>query len=123
MGISLQKMAEIGSNAALEKKALDVSVFDIRGVSSATDFSMICSGESTRQVQAIADEVIAKLKEAGERPVGVEGYDIGKWILLDYSDMVVHVFHSETRKYYEIERLWEGVPEVDLRSSSKMEEN
>ncbi|MBI5184904.1 MAG: ribosome silencing factor [Nitrospinae bacterium] len=116
MEVNLQKKAEIGFNAVLSKKAADVLIFDIRGVSNTTDFFMVCSGESNRQVQAIADEVITKLRERGVKPMGIEGYEVAKWILLDFSDMVVHVFHEETRKYYEIERLWEGAPKVEINT-------
>lgn len=115
MGIELKKKAEIGYEAALSKKAIDISILDIRGVSSATDYFMICGGESSRQVQAIADEVIAKLKEVDVRPLGIEGYESARWILIDYSDMVIHVFHQETRKYYELERLWDDVPIVEMK--------
>lgn len=115
MEISLLKKAEIGYNAALNKKALNVSILDIRGVSSTADFFMICSGGSARQVQAIADEVAEKFREQGLKPMGIEGYDSAKWILLDFCDIVVHIFHEETRKYYEIERLWEDAPLVGMK--------
>lgn len=119
MNVSLMQKAKIGFNAALDKKAMDVFVFDNRAISAATDFFMICSGASTRQVQAIADEVMDKLRATGVKPSGVEGYEVSRWILLDYSDMVIHVFHEETRKYYNIERLWEGAPKVDIPFSNK----
>ncbi len=115
MKITLLEKARIGFNAALNKKARDISIVDIRGVSSATDFFMICSGGSARQVRSIADEVVDKFREQGLRPMGIEGYEVAKWILLDFCDIVVHVFHEETRKYYEIERLWEGAPIMDLK--------
>ena len=123
MDITLLQKAERGFHAAKNKKASDVVTLDIRGVSSAADFFMICSGESTRQVQAIADEVIAKLKEVGVRPAGIEGYDAAKWILLDYYDIVVHIFHLDTRKYYEIERLWEDVPIVEFNDAKISEDS
>lgn len=115
MNVSLREKTEISFNAALDKKAMDVSIFDIRGISTATDFFMICSGESTRQVQSIADEVAGKLRANGVKPMGIEGYEVARWILLDYSDMVVHVFHEETRKYYDLERLWEDAPKVEIK--------
>lgn len=114
MGANLIEKATIGHDAALNKKASDVSILDIRGVSNSTDFVMVCSGDSSRQTQAIADEVLAKLREKGVRPIGIEGYETAKWILLDFSDIVVHVFHEETRKYYEIERLWEDAQKVEV---------
>ncbi len=117
------KKAEIGFHAAQNKKASDVLTLDIRGVSSAADFFMICSGDSTRQVKAIADEVVAKLKEVGVRPTGIEGYDVAKWILLDYCDIVVHIFHLDARKYYEIERLWEDVPKVEFNGAKISEDD
>jgi len=115
MSVGLMEKAGVGYNAACDKKARDIVLLDIRRVSTATDFLMICNGQSTRQVQSIADEVIAKLREIGARPMGIEGYENARWILLDYCDMVIHIFHEETRKYYEIDRLWDDAPGVPIK--------
>jgi ribosome-associated protein len=92
--------------AAQAKKATGITVLDLTGVTSFTDYFVICSGASTRQNQAIADEIRLRLKEHGESATSVEGYDQGEWILSDYGDFLVHVFTAKAREYYSLERLW-----------------
>jgi ribosome-associated protein len=92
--------------AARDRKAIDLRVLFVDGVSDFTEYFLICSGSSDRQVQAIADAVQEKLRSGGVRPLGVEGYRNGKWVLLDFGDFVVHVFDDETRQFYGLERLW-----------------
>ena len=93
--------------AALDRKALDVVVLDLRTASGFTDFFVICTGTSSRQIQAIADAVSTTLKtEFGERPTLAEGIEKSQWILLDYFDFVVHIFSKECRSFYGLERLW-----------------
>jgi ribosome-associated protein len=104
----------IAARAAEEKKALNIRVLDLRGVSSFTDFFIICSGSNARQIQAIADEVGHQLKKAGELPIGVEGYDTAEWVLADYGDFIVHVFSEKARGFYDLERLWRQAKEVSL---------
>jgi ribosome-associated protein len=104
----------IAARAAEAKKALNVRVLDLRGVSSFTDFFVICSGSNGRQIQAIADEVGLQLKKAGEAPIGVEGYDTAEWVLEDYGDFIVHVFSEKARGFYDLERLWRQAKEVRL---------
>jgi ribosome-associated protein len=96
----------IAARAAESKKAIDVRVLDLRGISSFTDFFVICSGTNPRQIQAIADEVGLQLKKAGETPIGLEGYDTAEWVLADYGDFIVHVFSESARTFYDLERLW-----------------
>ncbi len=91
---------------ALDKKAEEVVVLDLRDVSSATDFFVIASGRSDVQVKAIAEHVLDSAKAAGVRPEHVEGRDDGRWVLLDYIDYVVHVFHAPVREFYRLEALW-----------------
>jgi len=98
-------MAEI----ALSKKAEDVRILDLRETSVGTDYFVICSGTSETQVRAIADEVQQVRKKAGHRVWRVEGHRGGRWVLLDYVDVVVHVFHPETRGYFSLETLWGDV--------------
>ncbi len=98
------------SELALERKAQDVVILDLRGISSATDFFVIASGASDVQVKAIADNVIAGLKREDTRPEHVEGLRGGRWALLDYVDMVVHVFHPQARDFYQLETLWGDAP-------------
>ena len=108
-------------HAASDKKALAPVVLDLRGIASFTDFFLITSGTNQRQVQAIADEVEDRLKKEGTRPARIEGYQTAEWVLLDYGDFVVHVFLEETRRYYDLERLWADAPilEFDEPESKK----
>jgi ribosome-associated protein len=92
--------------AAEEKKANDIRVLDLTGISSFTDFFVICTGSSTKQNQAISDEVAMRMKKLGELPLSVEGYGTAEWILTDYGDLVVHSLTPKARAYYDLERLW-----------------
>jgi ribosome-associated protein len=92
--------------AAVDKKAGDIVVLDLQGLASFTDYFLICSGGSQRQLKTIADEVDRVLRAAKRRPMHVEGYPKGEWMLMDYVDFVVHVFTPESRSYYDLERLW-----------------
>lgn len=94
------------SEAAVGKKAHDVIVLDLSSLTIVTDFFVICSGQNPIQVKAIADNVVESLAAAGRKPRGMEGYEGGRWVLIDYGDVVVHVFHEEERDYYSLERLW-----------------
>src|SRR5438128_2056260 len=92
--------------AAEDKKATDLVVLDLRKAAGFTDFFLICSGSNPRQIRAIADAIIEALADQGGKPAHVEGYDRSEWILLDYFDFIVHIFGSETRLFYGLERLW-----------------
>lgn len=98
--------------SVLDRKAVDVRVLHIGDVSDFTEFFLICSGTNQRQVQAIGDAVVTGTKEAGIRPLGVEGYNNGSWILIDYGDMVIHVFDSENRGVYGLEKLWSDATDI-----------
>jgi ribosome-associated protein len=98
---------------AAEKKAEHLLGIDLRGIASFTDGFVIATGAQRRQTQAICDAIIERLKAAGEHVGHLEGYDRGEWILLDLSDVVVHVFTPETRDFYALERLWGDAPRVD----------
>ena len=105
----------IAVRAASARKALDMKAIDIRKIASFAEYFLICSGTSTRQVQAIADEVTDKLREERDsRPLHVEGYEAGTWVLLDYGDLIVHVFTDESRGFYQLERLWRDAESVPL---------
>jgi ribosome-associated protein len=101
-------------NAAWEKKALDVTVLDLREIASFTDYFVIATGTNRRQVQAISDEVVEQLKHSGTRAARVEGYQTAEWILVDYGDFVVHVFDEKARRFYDLERLWREASRVDV---------
>ena len=91
---------------ALERKATEVTLLDLRDISSATDFFVIATGRSDVQVRAIAEHIVDSAKRDGARPEHIEGLDQGRWVLLDYIDYVVHVFHPAVRKFYRLESLW-----------------
>jgi len=95
---------------AQERKAHGIVVLDLRGISSATDFFVLASGRSDVQVKAIADHITDELKKEGQRPNHVEGLQGGRWALLDYIDLVVHVFHPQARDFYQLENLWGDAP-------------
>jgi len=101
-------------NAAAEKKAIDLTVLDLRGISSFTDFFVIATGANRRQVQAIADEISDQLKRNGSPAARVEGYQNAEWVLIDYGDFVVHVFDDKARRFYDLERLWRESRRRDL---------
>jgi ribosome-associated protein len=102
----------------LDRKAQDVAVLDLRGIAGVTDFFLIATGRSDTHVSAIADFMIDQLKEEGVRPVGVEGLRGGRWVLVDYVDFVVHVFHPSAREFYQLERLWGDAPLILLDSEA-----
>lgn len=108
-----REMAVAAARAAAGKKARDVMILDMREVFILTDFFVICSGNTDRQVAAIQEAVEEKLGALGLRPVRREGVRHRRWVLLDYLDIVVHIFRQEEREYYEIERLWKDAPPVD----------
>lgn len=95
---------------ALEKKAVEITVMDVRKVTDVTRFFVVCSGQSAPQVKAIADHVIDCCREAGLEIYHVEGYDSLRWVLIDLVDIVVHVFQPDVRRYYQLERLWGDAP-------------
>ena len=101
-------------NAAWEKKALEMTVLDLREIASFTDYFVIATGTNRRQVQAISDEVVDQLKHSGTRAARVEGYQTAEWILVDYGDFVVHVFDEKARRFYDLERLWREASRVDV---------
>jgi ribosome-associated protein len=99
---------------ALEKKAVEITVMDVRKVTDVTRFFVVCSGQSSPQVKAIADHVIDSCREAGLEIYHVEGYDSLRWVLIDLVDIVVHVFQPEVRRYYQLERLWGDAPSEQI---------
>jgi ribosome-associated protein len=103
----LKRQVTAAIQACLDKKAEELSILEMeKGSGAFTDYFVLCSGTNPRQVQAIADEVELRLKTTGVRPAHVEGYRQGEWILVDYTDFVVHVFSEKARKFYDLERLW-----------------
>jgi ribosome-associated protein len=99
-------------DAVLDRKASELRVLHLEPVTEVTEYFLICSGNSQRQVEAIADGVKDRLRAAGIRPLHIEGKGGGHWLLLDYGDFVVHVFDQQTRAFYDLERLWSDAPDV-----------
>lgn len=99
---------------AQEKKASDIRALDVRERATFTDFFLLCSGTSDRQVSAVAHHIEETLKKEGLRPLGIEGIREGRWVLLDYGDFVVHVFLTSVREFYNFDRLWGSAPEIPL---------
>jgi ribosome-associated protein len=100
------------AEAALDRKAEDVVALDVAGLSSFTDVFVIASGSSDRHVKAVADAVVERAARLGRRPLGLEGYEGGEWVLIDLDDVVVHVFRQAKREEYDLERLWGDAPAV-----------
>jgi len=110
----LPEDAATAVDAALDKKALRVTVLDLRGADAFTDLFIVCTASNVRQAQAIADAIEERLRERGRRMAHIEGYDRAEWVLLDYFDFIVHVFTADTREFYALERLWGKAPRLEL---------
>ena len=115
----IDERIRLALHAAAEKKALEPTVLDLRGIASFTDFFVITTGTNRRQCQAISDEVVDQLKRAGTRAARVEGYQTAEWILVDYGDFVVHVFDAKARRFYDLERLWREAKRMDVGDTSQ----
>ena len=102
---------------ALNKRAEDVIIIDLRKLSAPTDYFVICSGTADRQVKAIVDSILEGTGEKGFKPWHVEGYEALKWVLIDYVDVVVHVFHKDTREFYSLETLWGDAPMEEIKAA------
>ncbi len=115
-------MATLGSwektlllaRSALEKKACDLVVMEVRELTSIADYFIICSGRSDRQVQSIAQGIAENLRQAGLSPASVEGANRGHWVLMDFSDVIVHIFYEPVREFYDLDGLWGDAPRIDL---------
>jgi ribosome-associated protein len=105
-------------DALVDRKAVDPVVLDLRGLSGATDYFVIVSGTSDAHVRGMADHLVTALAPKGLKPHHVEGLAQGRWVLLDYVDFVVHVFHPELREFYQLERLWGDAPVVAAGDAS-----
>lgn len=102
------------AHVAREKKAQDTEVIEIKALSDIADYFLVCSADSDRGVKTIVDNVEQKLKQMGERAIGVEGYTEGRWVLIDAADVVVHVFYEPLRRFYDIEGLWIDAPRIKI---------
>ncbi len=113
---------KVALKAIEDKKAIDILVLDISNIASFASYFLLCSGESSRQIQAIVDEVERKLRERGFRPTHIEGYRHAEWVLMDYLDLVVHVFSKGARAYYDLERLWRDGKKLDTKKLMRSRE-
>jgi ribosome-associated protein len=104
----------VAVRAAESKKATDIRVLDLTGITAFADYFLICTGANARNVQAIADEVGLRLKQTGELPFSVEGYNQAEWILADYGNFLVHIFSQKSREYYDLERLWRNAKTIEI---------
>ena len=111
---AIDRFLRCAIEAAQSKKALDMLLLNLRGIASFTDSFLICSGTSTPQNQAISNEIEDQLKKQGRSPSHIEGYQQAEWILMDYSDFIVHIFSPKTRTYYNLERLWRDAPRTEI---------
>ena len=107
-------LVEVAARAASDKLATDLLAFDVSDQLAITDAFLLASATNDRQVKAIVDEIEDKLREAGAKPIRREGQREGRWVLLDYGEIVVHVQHEEERAFYALERLWRDCPVIDL---------
>ena len=114
---SAARKAQRAARAALDKKAIDLVVLDVQGLSSVADYFLVCSGRSTPHVKSISDAIREELKEEGARPLHAEGQAESGWLLLDYGDVLMHVFLEDTRAYYALERLWGDAPSLPVDSA------
>lgn len=112
-------MAIGAARAAASKQAADIVILDVRDVIVITDYFVIATGGTERQVRTIVDAVEKVLRDRGERPIRREGEAEGRWVLLDYVDVVVHVFGQEERDFYDLERLWRDAPTVDWQEAER----
>lgn len=112
--MELTKEVKLIVNAAQDKKAFDINVLNIAGLSSIADYFIVASGSNERQTVAIADEIEDKMSELGLEPLNKEGHQTGRWVLLDYGDIIVHVFHREEREFYNLEKLWIDAESIEI---------
>lgn len=108
--LTAEHKAQRAARAAIDKKAIDLVVLDVQGLSSVADYFLVCSGRSTPHVKSISDAIREELKNEGSRPLHAEGQAESGWLLLDYGDVLMHVFLEDTRAYYALERLWGDAP-------------
>lgn len=113
-GLDVPDELERVAEAALERNARRPIVLDLRGLSDAADFFLIASGDSDVHARAIADNIVERMEAAGFEPIGVEGRSGGRWILLDYVNVIVHIFLPRVRDFYQLERLWGDAPRTEL---------
>ena len=121
MEINSLETAKLAAEAVLSRKANDVVILDLRGIASFTDFFVICSGNSDTHVEGLSRAILEKLDENAVEPWHKEGERDATWILLDYVDVVAHIFLKESREFYNLERLWADAPTVELPEAAQVD--
>ena len=111
--MTTEQMLKVAVNALSSKKAVDIKVLKIEKLTIVGDYFVICNGTSVTQIKALADEVEFQLEQAGTRVLHREGYGSGSWVLLDYGTLIVHIFHPNSREFYNLEKLWADAVEID----------
>ena len=119
MALNGTEIADLAANSAVDRKALDVIVLDLRGLSSFTDYFVICSGTSDTHVEGVAENIENKLYDQGVKLWHREGGKKASWILLDYIDVIIHVFTRDSREFYSLERLWGDAPKTTYQEDQK----
>jgi ribosome-associated protein len=117
--MKVDELTQLAIDALDDMKAVDVRVIDVRKKTNVTDVMVIATGSSARHVKSLANSVVVKAKENGEKPIGIEGEDTGEWVLVDLVDVVVHVLQAEIRDFYQLERLWETESAVDAANDKE----
>lgn len=112
-----EQLTDLVIDVLYDVKALDIIKLDVRDMTTVTDYMVIASGSSSRHVKALVDNVAEKAKDAGHRPVGIEGEDGGEWVLLDLQDTLVHVMLPKVREFYNLEKLWSIAPAGDATAT------
>ena len=120
---SIESRVRLAVAAALDKKATDLDVLQVGGLTSIADYFILCSAGNERQASAIADSILERLKsELGVKPLLVEGTTPGRWVLLDFGDFIVHIFTEDVRRFYGLERLWGDAPNVTAEYTGEAEQ-
>lgn len=117
--MDINKRISVIAKAAEDKQAFDTTLLDVRGLSSIADYFIILSGNSTRQTVAIGEEIEEQMSKEGEEPLNKNGYNTGTWVLLDYEDILVHVFQKDEREFYSLEKVWKDGKKMNLEDFSK----
>lgn len=117
--IESKAKAVVAARASLDKKARDVLILELKGLTVIADYFVICSGDSAPQVKAVVEQVEEKLNKRGIKPLKIEGLRNARWVLMDYGDIIVHVFETETRDYYELEKFWLDALRISFDEENK----
>ena len=114
MSLTPMELIEVAVKALDDKHGIDISVIDVTDRTTIGDYFIVASGSSNAQAKALAEEVEMKMTKLGYEPKNVEGYQTAMWILLDYGDIIIHIFYNETREFYSLEQLWNEAPRIDI---------